>query len=71
MPESLGNLRALRRLVVSSTAITDFPESLRQLQQLEVVRGSLSRDPQSPFGLSQAVKDKLARWLPKTRLEIW
>ncbi len=50
-------------------AIADFPESLRNLRQLEVIRGNLRRDA-SAFGISQEVKAKLKGWLPKARLEI-
>jgi Leucine-rich repeat (LRR) protein len=71
LPENIGRLKSLKKLEVSSTAIKTFPESLKELTQLEQISGNLDQSGNSDFGILPAEKEKVQAWFPQAKIWIW
>lgn len=73
LPENIGSLTSLKEIEISSTSIKTFPDSIQLLSTLQTISGSLdnSGDKENPYGVLPEEKEKLQRWLPKARINIW
>ena len=70
LPATIGNLKKLKRLNLLSTAIREFPDSLR-FTVLERINGSLSQSPKDEFGVLPEAKQELVKWFPRAKVSIW
>ena len=71
LPESMGKLKHLKKLQISSTCIQVLPESMQYLTQIEQIEGALNKDKTNSFGLFPEEKEKLIRWFPNAKIWIW
>lgn len=72
LPDNIGDMKNLKHLEVSSTAIKGFPDSLQKLTQLELIEGGLDKsDGEYDYGILPAEKAKLEGWLPDAKIRIW
>jgi Leucine-rich repeat (LRR) protein len=71
LPQNLGNLKHLKVLKISATAIQTFPESMQKLTQLNQIEGGLNKDPQYTYGVLPSEKEKVIQWFPQAKVWIW
>jgi Leucine-rich repeat (LRR) protein len=71
LPESIGNLKSLKKLHIGSTTIQSFPESMQKLTQMEQIEGGLNQDRKYKYGIFPEEKEKLIQWFPQAKIWIW
>jgi hypothetical protein len=72
LPENIHKWQNLTTLYLGgATAVKSFPETLKQVKNLSLVRGNLTSQYNPSFGISPTEKEKLKKWFPKAKIEIW
>ena len=71
LPKSMHRLKNLKKLQMYSTSIQSFPESMHYLNQIQSTEGNLNKDVTSPFGILPIEKEKLIRWFPNAKIQIY